>query len=72
MGEKGDSREGDVDPKRKPSSLYVAWVEWIERGILMSSKRGELPEQCVGEHRGTMSLSHPHGPWEVSDATVST
>lgn len=45
--------------KRKPSSLYVAQVEWVEREMLMSSKRGELLEQCLREYRGTTSLNHP-------------
>lgn len=58
----GTAGRGDVDPKRKPSSLYVAWVECVEREMLMSSKQEELPEQCLREHRGTAPMNHPTDP----------
>lgn len=60
--ERRDCRGGDVGSKRKPSAPSAAQVAWVERGMLMSSKRPELPEQCFREHRGTTSLNHPASP----------
>lgn len=57
--ERRDHRGGDMGSKRKPSAPSAAQVAWVERGMLMSSKRPELPEQCFREHRGTTPLNHP-------------